>query len=321
MTLQKRKERVALLSIISNSFLVVTKLTVGLLIGSVSIISEAIHSGMDLLASFIALFSVRTSHLPADVRHPFGHGKAESISGLVEALLIFVAAFWIILEAIKKFLSPEEMKFVGWGIGVMFLSFVLNLIVSRLLFKVSKETESLALEADAWHLRTDVYTSAGVMFSLSIIWVGRSFFPGLNFHWLDPAGALIVAIIIMRAAYDLTLRSIRDLMDVQLSRDDEQWIREIIIQYQPIVHGFHQLRTRRAGNFRFIEFHVKVDPQMSVSSSHDVTKSLKHIILSRFPESSVIIHIEPCDGECEEKCAAGCFLTLEERKRQKYLFP
>ena len=315
MTLQKRKERVALLSIISNSFLVVFKLIVGTLIGSVAILSEAIHSGMDLLASFIAMFSVKTSHVPADDGHPFGHGKAESISGLTEALLIFIAAFWIIMEAIKKFGNSQSMEFAGWGVGVMLLSAVLNMIVSQKLFKVAKEADSIALTADAWHLRTDVYTSAGVMISLTIIWVGHRFFQEPGIHWLDPAAALFVAVLILHAAYDLTIHAIRDLMDVKLPPEDEKWIRDVIISYQPIVHGFHQLRTRKAGNFRFIEFHIKVDPQMTVFSSHDITRTLKQRIREKFPESSITIHIEPCDGVCSEGCIAGCLLPEGERPK------
>jgi cation diffusion facilitator family transporter len=320
MTLQKRKERVALLSIISNSFLVIFKLIVGTIIGSVAILSEAIHSGMDLVASFIAMISVKTSHVPADDSHPFGHGKAESISGLTEALLIFVAAFWIILEAIKKFGTSQSMEFAGWGVGVMLLSAVLNMIVSQQLFRVGKEADSLALQADAWHLRTDVYTSAGVMVSLAVIWLGHKFFPALNIHWLDPVAALFVAVLILRAAYDLTVRSIRDLMDSQLPQEDEKWIRDVIISYKPTIHGFHQFRTRKAGNLRFIEFHIKVDPQMTVFSSHDITRTLKQRIREKFPNSSITIHTEPCDGECSEACIAGCLLPAEKRPGRKHGF-
>jgi len=168
--IQQKKERVAMLSVASNSFLVLFKVIVGITIGSVSIISEAIHSGVDLLAAIIAMFSVKTSSVPADEQHPFGHGKIENISGFVEALLIFVAAFWIIFEALKKLMEPHEITHAGLGVAVMFVSAVINYFVSRRLFRVGKE-------ADAWHLRTDVYTSAGVMAGLGIIWIGHEFFP------------------------------------------------------------------------------------------------------------------------------------------------
>ena len=312
-TLQQRKEKVAILSVASNSSLVVFKLIIGVLIGSVSIISEAIHSGMDLLAAIIAMFSVKTSSLPADDRHPFGHGKIENISGFVEAVLIFIAAFWIVFEALKKLNSSQGIEYAGWGVVVMFFSSGVNYIVSRKLFQVGKEADSIALQADAWHLRTDVYTSAGVMAGLGIIWIGHEFSPASDIRWIDPVAALFVAVLILHTAYNLTVRSILDLLDVKLPPEEENCIRNIIISNQPAINCFHQLRTRRAGNIRFVEFHIKVDPQMSVSDSHKITGILEQNIRQKFPDSSITIHIEPCDGECEDICAAGCLLPEEKK--------
>jgi cation diffusion facilitator family transporter len=311
---QQRKERVALLSVTSNSILVVTKLVIGLMIGSVSILSEAIHSGVDWLAAVIALFSVKTSSLPADRRHPFGHGKIENISGTVEALLIFIAAGWIIFEAVRKILHPEPIADVGWGVGIMLVSAVANIVVSEMLFKVGRETDSVALQADAWHLRTDVYTSAGVMASLAAIWLGVRFMPGLDLHWLDPAAAIGVALLIIKAAYDLTIQSARDLLDVNLPQDEEDWIRQRILERKPLIHGFHQLRTRKSGHFRFVEFHLQVDPQMTVLDSHNITEELSNLIEKQFPHTSVTIHVEPCEGNCVDHCLAGCLLTPDKRR-------
>ena len=182
----KRKSRVALLSVASNTVLVVLKLLVGTLAGSVSVISEAIHSGVDLLAAVIAFLSVRASGRPADAEHPFGHGKFENLSGAIEALLIFVAAGWIVNDAVHKLLKPGLVDLLGWGIAVMLVSAVANLVVSRLLMKVGVETDSIALRADSWHLRTDVYTSAGVMGGLAVIWCAKKVFPGANVLWVDP---------------------------------------------------------------------------------------------------------------------------------------
>ncbi|MDD5167647.1 MAG: cation diffusion facilitator family transporter [Syntrophales bacterium] len=312
---QNRKEGVAILSVISNTFLVVMKFSVGIIIGSVSIMSEAIHSGVDLLAAVIALFSVRTSSIPPDRRHPFGHGKIENISGTVEALLIFIAAGWIIFEAVEKLLQPRAVMDVGWGVVVMFISSVVNTIVSQMLFKVGKETDSVALQADAWHLRTDVFTSAGVMVSLFVIWVAARIFPGHNMLWLDPVAAIAVALLIIKAAYDLTVQSARDLMDVQLPKAELEWIRRRIQEYRPVIHGFHQLRTRKAGHFRFVEFHLKMDPEMTVLSSHNITEELAQMIETQYPGTSVTIHVEPCDGECIGNCLAGCLLSDEDRSR------
>ncbi len=138
------------------------KLTVGLLSNSVSILSEAIHSSLDLVAAIIAYFAVRVSGTPADERHPYGHGKTENVSGVIEAILIFIASTWIIIEAVRKLIHPEKPGVLGLGIIVMGISAVINTLVSRRLYKVAHMTDSVALEADALHLKTDVITSAGV---------------------------------------------------------------------------------------------------------------------------------------------------------------
>ena len=315
MDAQKSKEKVALLSVISNTTLVVMKLIAGVMIGSVSVMSEAIHSGVDLVAAIIALFSVKTSSLPADGRHPFGHGKIENISGTVEALLIFVAAGWIIWEAVRKLLEPQPMETVGWGVAVMFISAVANYFVARSLFKVGKETDSVALIADGWHLRTDVYTSAGVMVGLAVIWSGELLFPGRHFHWVDPVAAIGVAALIIKASWDLTRQSAGGLMDETLPSEEEEEIRRLICSQLPVVHGYHQLRTRKAGHFRFIEVHIQVDGKMSVDTAQALNQDLVRRIKERFPQATVTVHTEPCNGYCAEKCLAGCLLTEMERTR------
>lgn len=296
-----RKSNVALLSVISNSTLVIMKLAIGLMIGSVSVISEAIHSGVDLLAAMIALFAVRTSEQPADREHQFGHGKIENISGTVEALLIFLAAGWIIWEAVHKLLHPKPLESVGWGVGVMLVSALANMFVSHMLFKVGRQTDSVALQADAWHLRTDVYTSAGVMSGLALIWLAEVAFPGRHFHWIDPVAAILVALLIVKAAYELTIQSGRDLLDVSLPDDEEQWICDYLEQTSS-VKGFHHLCTRKAGSERFIEFHLLVDPNMSVEESHRITDEITQGIRDQYKGSAVTIHIEPCDGNCTPAC-------------------
>jgi cation diffusion facilitator family transporter len=302
----RRKSFVALLSVASNSVLVVLKLVVGMLIGSVSVMSEAIHSGVDLLAAAIAYISVRTSGRPADEEHPFGHGKVENLSGAVEAVLIFVAAGWIISEAIHKFFNPAPLDMLGWGVVVMLISAGSNWVVSRMLMKVGKETDSIALRADAWHLRTDVYTSVGVMVGLAVIWSAKLVNPAWDLVWIDPVVAIGVALLIVKAAWELTSESVRDLLDVRMSRDDESWIRELAVRRKPVVCGFHGLRTRKAGPARFIEFHLLLDKAMTVADSHRISEDLEKEISSRFNGSHVVIHVEPCDETCKSDCLKGC---------------
>ncbi len=304
----RRKNRAALVSVISNTFLVSTKLAVGFWIGSVSVISEAIHSGVDLVAAIIAWFSVRTSSKPADKDHAFGHGKIENISGTVEALLIFLAAGWIIYEAFQKFIRPEPIDEPVLGVVIMLVSTVTNMFVSRMLFRVGRETDSVALLADAWHLRTDVYTSIGVMGGLALIWLGQRLFPNYHLGWIDSACAIAVALLIIKAAYGLTLQSARDLLDASLPAEEERWIRNLVESRRDAIKGYHAFRTRKAGHYRFIEFHIQVDPQMTVESSHTLTQDLSRAIVDKMPHATITIHVEPCTQKCNDKCLAGCLL-------------
>jgi cation diffusion facilitator family transporter len=301
MDVARRKAAVATLSVVSNAILVVLKLAVGVLIGSVSVISEAIHSGVDLVAAVIALVAVRASAKPPDARHAFGHGKVENVSGTVEALLIFMAAAWIIYEAVKKLVHPEPIDAAAWGVGVMLVSAGANLFVSHQLFKVGKETDSVALQADAWHLRTDVYTSAGVMAALTLISLGRIVLPGRNLGIIDPIAAIAVALLILKAAWELTRDSARDLLDVSLPPEEEQWIRACVARHEPQVTHLHGLRTRKGGADRFIEFHIAVAPETTVAEAHAVMDTLQGEIRARFPAAQVNIHVDPKGSKSEER--------------------
>src|SRR4030065_586449 len=248
---QEEITSVARLSIYSNSLLLVMKLAVGFFIGSISILSEALHSGIDLLAAIIANYSVKKAGQPADDEHKFGHGKFENVSGTVEAILIFVAAIIILYKSIEKILGNEgfEFEFIGIGIVVMGISAIVNFYVSARIMKVAKKAESIALEADAYHLTTDVYTSIGVFIGLILIQItGNPIF--------DPVLAIIVALMILKASYDLTKRSISGIMDVKLSDNEEELIRSIISEHYYDYAEFHNLRSRMAGADRFVGLHL-----------------------------------------------------------------
>ncbi|KDE54927.1 cation diffusion facilitator family transporter [Methanoculleus sp. MH98A] len=303
------KEKTARLSVVSNTFLVAAKLAVGVSIGSVGIISEAIHSAIDLVAAGIAYFSVRQSARPPDECHTFGHGKYESISGLLEAVLILAAALLIINEAARNLLGGEEtlnVEGLGLGIAVMLLSAGVNFYVSSRLMTVAKETESIALESDAWHLRTDVYTSAGVVIGLVLIRL-----TGLVV--LDALVAIAVAAIILRAAFDLIRRSFEDLVDRSLPADEENRIREIISEHCTDVIGFHRLRTRRSGPNRFVDFHLVVPRTATLEEAYGVVKRVEADVKQEFPRTNVTIRVQPCTGEDCSDC--GIFTTCPECNR------
>jgi len=280
-----KKVSVARLSIFSNTFLIIIKVVAGLLSGSVSIISEAIHSSMDLLASLVAFFSVRISDTPADKRHPYGHGKFENISGVVEALLIFVAAFWIIYEAIEKIISHTEVKQLGIGFAVMIISAIVNIFISRRLYIVAKETGSVALEADALHLKTDVYTSIGVAAGLFLLWITK-------IPLVDPIIAIFVALLILKESFDLFSRAYAPLLDLSLPDDDIKQIKIIIQQHCTADMNFHNLRSRKAGNYKYIDFHLNLDPNKTVREAHEICDRIEEDIKKAFDQTEVTIHVE-----------------------------
>jgi cation diffusion facilitator family transporter len=308
----RRKTSVARLSVISNSTLVAGKLLIGLAIGSVSVISEAIHSGFDLVASVIALLAVRAASRPPDRQHPYGHGKIENISGAIEATLIFGAAGWIIFEAVKKLMRHEGIENAGLGVAIMAVSALANYMVSGMLFKVAKETDSVALQADGWHLRTDVWTSLGVLAGLGIITLGGLIVPDANLWWIDPVAAIAVAMLIVKAALDLTRHSIRDVLDESLPEEEVARI-EYEIRICAGVRGVHDLRTRKSGMHRFVDFHLLVDPHMPTVDSHHLTDELAERIESMFPGASISIHVEPFEAPFAPECETGGIASFPEQ--------
>ncbi len=279
------KVSIARLSIVSNTLLIMMKLVAGFLSGSVSIISEAIHSSMDLVAAIIAFLSVKVSDNPPDSRHPYGHGKIENISGVIEALLIFFAAIWIIIEAIKKLLGEKmEIEAIGLASFVMLISAIVNIFVSKRLYKVARATNSVALEADALHLKTDVYTSLGVSLGLVLILV-------THIYWLDPIIAILVALFIVREAYQLLKKAFTPLLDTAWS-DDE--IKDLEEKLNSLDVSYHDLRTRVAGNYRFIDIHIQIPEDVSVGKAHKYCDKIENMLMSVYENLTVTIHVEPC---------------------------
>lgn len=280
------KTRVAILSVISNSLLIILKVIAGVLSGSVSIISEAIHSGMDLIAAVIAFFSVRISAKPADRDHPYGHGKIENVSGVIEGLLILVAAAIIIWEAVKKIINPTHIGETNIALLVMFISATVNFFVSRKLYKVAKQVDSVALEADALHLKTDVYTSLGVGAGMLLIKI-----TGISI--LDPIVAILVALLILKESISLIWNAFCPLLDTKLSDGDEEKIKTVINRYKNEIIDFHELRTRKSGSIKYIDFHMTVNKDFSVEQSHELSDRIESDLEEVLKNTNVSIHIEP----------------------------
>ena len=284
----KINEKAAKLSIFSNSSLILLKLIAGVITNSFSIISEAIHSMSDLLASFIAFFAVKKSAMPADKDHAFGHGKYEDFSGLIEGALIILAGLYIVYEASKKLISQTQPQIsVDLAIYIMLFSVIINAFVSYHLFKTAKKTGSIALFADAEHLRTDIYTSLGVVVGLFLIKI-------TNIHILDPIIALIVAVLILQAGYSICKKTVSNLLDESLSEKEEQ---EIIYAINLLKNScefkIHKLKTRKSGARKNIEITICVNGDMSVKDSHKFCNEVENILSEKIGNTDTIIHIEP----------------------------
>ncbi|MFZ5639564.1 MAG: cation diffusion facilitator family transporter [Bacillota bacterium] len=299
------KVNAAKVSVFSNTVLVVMKLAVGFFMHSASVVAEGIHSGIDLVAAVIAYFSVKKASAPADKNHPYGHGKYENVSGAVEALLIFAAAIMIILESWRKLQGGVHMEAPGLGAAVMVFSAGVNFFVSRYLLRVAREEDSVALEADALHLRTDVYTSLGVFAGLVAIKIsGRQI--------IDPIIAILVALLIIKAAWDLTAECLKNMVDVRLPDEEERLIKEVLRKNAGEYLEYHKLRTRKSGAERHIDLHVVVPKDYSVALGHQLAGKIKAEIRQELPNAHVLIHIEPCHSCCPD-CQNSC--SIEEEKR------
>lgn len=284
-----RKLRTAALSIISNSALILLKVIAGSITGSVSILTEAVHSSIDLVASVVAFFSVRKADAPADERHRYGHEKIENLSAAIEGILILVGSGAIAFEATRHLVNRTELQSIWLGIAVAAVSVVVNLVVSAILERNARRTDSAALAGDAAHLRTDALTSAGVMVGLILVKVTGA-------YWLDPVIALAVAAAILVTGVRLLMRSSRVLVDEALPADELEEIREAIEEFAPRgVVGYHELRTRRAGARRYIDLHVQFRAGTSLEDAHRTAHELQDRIASRLRGADVLIHLEPED--------------------------
>jgi cation diffusion facilitator family transporter len=290
----------ARLTLVVIIILIVLKVAVAFITGSISILAQAADSFLDLFAVAITTLAVGIAARPADRDHPFGHGKAESIAALIQALLIFTAAGLIVYSAIDRLINGTTIAIAEAGIAVMAVSVIANVFLSRHLLRVARHHGSMALEANARNLTADIYSAGGVMLGLLVIR-----FTGLNL--LDPVIALGVAFIIVKSACDVTRNSIRELFDTRLPVTEEDQIRESANRLGCRLAGFHKLRTRRSGRERQIDLHLVLPRKTALETAHQLCDALEHDITSRLPHTTVTIHVEPGDVDCD-RCSIDCTL-------------
>src|SRR5918992_3112821 len=283
-----RRSRTVLFSISSNALLLTVKLAAGVMTGSVSILSEAVHSATDLVASIVAFMAVRSSASPPDESHNYGHGRFENLAGIFEGVILLGVGGWVIFGAVNGIVNGAELELLGLGIAVMTLSAVVNLFVSSWLLRVAHETDSRALEAEGYNLRTDVWGAAGVALGL---------IAALATGWtvLDPIIAAVIGSVILGTAFRLISGSTRVLLDESLPEEELALIARVIedeIENEEAVQGFHKLRARKSGPQRHVDFHLQLRAQTTLGEAHKISDALEERIGHSLPNTDVLIHLE-----------------------------
>ncbi len=277
------KKKVAFWSVLAAVLITGGKLIVGLATGSLGILSEALHSGLDFVAAAITYFTVRVSDKPADDNHPFGHGKYENLSAFIQTILLFITCIWIIYEAIQRLYIIIPIEVNHWSYIVVIGSIIIDYSRSRALKKAAKKHNSQALEADALHFSTDIWSSLVVLLGL----ITASF----GWFWADSVAALVVAIIVIIVAWKLGKRSIDVLLD-KTSKETEQKIIRIISDI-PQVLDYHNLKIRTSGAYTFVEINIHLDSKLTIEEAHNISQKVETLICEKIEKCKVHVHEEP----------------------------
>jgi len=278
------KKQAALISVFAAIVLTGFKLVVGLLTNSLGILSEALHSGLDLVAAVITYFSVRVSDKPADEKHNYGHGKIENFSAFMETILLLITCTWIIYEAINRLVLHEtDIKISVWSYIVVITSILIDINRSRMLFRVAKKHNSQALEADALHFSTDIWSSSVVLFGLICA--------NFGFFAADSIAALVVALIVLLVSYRLGKKAIDVLLD-RAPQDTIAIVKDVLATFTE-VKTYHNLRVRTAGADTFIKVNIHLDPSLSLLEVHELCDRIETVVHSQIPRSEINLHPEP----------------------------
>jgi cation diffusion facilitator family transporter len=276
---------------------------IGIITGSLSVLAQAIDSFLDLFAVVITFLAIRVAARPADEDHPFGHGKAENVAAIVQSVLIFFAGGSIIYAAVRRVETEAALEMTEAGMAVMAVSIVASVFLSRYLLRIARREDSMALEANAHNIAADVYSAAAVLIALLVVRL-----TGITI--IDPILAGLVALYIFKVAFDVLRKSFGGLVDVKLPEDEENAIRSFITEhFGGEVVSFHKLRTRKSGSQRHVDLHLVMPKHISLEKAHDMCNHLEKDIKDRWSDSNVVIHVEPCDNDCD-----NCELSCEDRK-------
>ena len=291
-TAEKEKNHAALTSVVAAVGLTVFKVIVGALTGSLGILAEAAHSGLDLVAALVTFFAVKVSGRAPDEEHAYGHGKVENFSALIETLLLLGTSVYIIYEAIQRlFFKQVEVEVSVWSFLVMITAIVVDFTRSRILYAAARKHNSQALEADALHFSTDIWSSSVVIVGLILVLVSRMS-PNLSFlHKADAVAAMGVAVIVIYVSFELGMRTVQALLD-KAPAGSEQKVRQIAESVEGVT-DCHKVRVRPSGPVLFADIHVRLDGNMSVNEAHEKTLVIQQKVREVFPMMDVTVHTEP----------------------------
>lgn len=281
------KIKAARFSLATAAGLAILKLATGVATGSMAILSSAIDSLLDILMSGVNYLAIRQAEQPADKSHPFGHGKFETVATLIQAMVIAASGIGIIVASARRLQQGVHLMLLDEGIGVLIFSAGISWWISRYLQRMARETDSSALQADSLHFSMDVYTNAGLVLGLAVIQLA-------NVPWLDPVLSILVALYILLEALRLVRYGLRDVLDEKLPEPIHQEVTRLIEAHKQDLLGYHNLRTRRAGSQKIMDFHLTVCKHLSVEEAHEIADHLEKKIQEEIKGSDVTIHIEPC---------------------------
>lgn len=295
--LRAPKIRAAAVSVAASIAIVVCKFAAYGITGSVAILSDAAESVVNVVAANVALLSLLVAVRPPDATHQYGHGKAEYLSSATEGILICLAGVWIGITAVQRVLNPVPLRSLDIGIAVLAVAMVVNYFTARFLMRISRDANSIALQADARHLQADVLTSLAAFTGVALVRL-------TGIQWLDPFVGALVALHIVQIGVDVSARSIGVLMDRSLPPDEEQRIRRILDAHREQIVEYHALRARRTSVERFLDLHLVLHRTLTVGQAHALCDHLEEHIRGALPGADITIHVEPCGPSCR-RCASA----------------
>jgi cation diffusion facilitator family transporter len=290
---QTVEQKAAVISVVATAFLTAAEIAVGIFSGAISVVANGVQSALDLVAALTAWFAVSQASKPPDRSHRYGHGKIESLLGAVQALLIWATAGFIAADAIQKLLKGTMVDYPLAAMAMMGISVIVDISVARYLFSVARKFESLALEADAWHLQADALAALSIFAGLGVINL-------TGWHFIDPLLAIFVAILIVKAGFDILREAVTHLLDTALPEEEEALIDQVLNSHSHKFINAHHLRTRQAGKHRYIDLHLVVRDDMTVEEAHQLCDEIEHDIRKALPNADVTIHIESASSFKEQ---------------------